>query len=163
MKEKEGPMVAVPQTLLDFEEALREHDWYFAQSDGESVWDRGALEWDKLKEFAAAAVATDREAATDLWDKYAPYGFDRVPISALGEVTPAPVAKLSPKGARQTARKIAELLLWEELVADQPLAPRDVAEKLELAIVSVLRGETDASRQRKARHAYIDWVEGGTG
>lgn len=62
-------------SLKEFEQALKHHDWYFDYSDDHRVWQRGMHSIDALRaQYAVLVGAGHRAEANELWHKYAPAG-----------------------------------------------------------------------------------------
>lgn len=65
------------------------------------------------------------------------------------------------KELQRTARQIAAHLVFEELIDESiPLPRREIAMKLEEAVLDILASRMINTRLQKRERNYLDWVEG---
>lgn len=70
-------MIKIKELFTTFETLLKCHDWLFDFSDDHSVWSRGHSERERLRSIALTLGKENAERVSDLWNAFAPDGFER--------------------------------------------------------------------------------------
>jgi len=70
-------MLKIKELWTRFETLLKTHDWLFDFADDHSVWTRGHEERERLRSLGKVLGEHDAERVSNLWNAFAPDGFER--------------------------------------------------------------------------------------
>jgi hypothetical protein len=70
-------MIKIEKLFTTLANLLKCHDWLFDFSDDHSVWKRGHSERERLRSLALTLGKENAERVSDLWNAFAPDGFER--------------------------------------------------------------------------------------
>ena len=70
-------MIKIKELFTTFENLLKGHDWLFDFSDDHSVWKLGLEQRERLRSIALTLGKDNAERVSDLWNAFAPDGFER--------------------------------------------------------------------------------------
>ena len=70
-------MLKIKELWTRFETLLKTHDWFYDFADDHSVWTRGQEEKERLRSLGKVLGEHDAERVSNLWNAFAPDGFER--------------------------------------------------------------------------------------